>query len=267
MPTAEKNLEKLESLITLLQEGVSKEEFVKSFEAVIDLVLKIEKNLRDKNQEYTDLLTQLYQELGIKIIQTNTQEFSAVKSKIEQALIEQQNGMNFIYDKVRKIKEGKDGYTPRKGFDYFDGYTPIKGVDYFDGLAGSPDTPVAVREKLESLNENERLDKDAIKGLNEVLQELRNQTSRRLGGRGVAFSKTAMDFHIIDGETPTGTINDINRVFTLADRPTPSGSLKLFLNGVRQREGSGNDFTLSGLTITFTNAPGTGSILLCDYRV
>lgn len=40
---------------------------------------------------------------------------------------------------------GKDGYTPVKGVDYFDGakgdkgndgYTPIKGVDYFDGETG-----------------------------------------------------------------------------------------------------------------------------------
>lgn len=39
-------------------------------------------------------------------------------------------------------QNGKDGYTPRKGVDYFDGqngkdgYTPIKGVDYFDGVNG-----------------------------------------------------------------------------------------------------------------------------------
>ena len=35
--------------------------------------------------------------------------------------------------------EGKDGYTPVKGVDYFDGqdgYTPVKGVDYFDGDKG-----------------------------------------------------------------------------------------------------------------------------------
>ena len=41
--------------------------------------------------------------------------------------------------------DGKDGYTPIKGVDYFDGkdgvdgkdgYTPVKGVDYFDGKNG-----------------------------------------------------------------------------------------------------------------------------------
>lgn len=41
-----------------------------------------------------------------------------------------------------KGDNGKDGYTPQKGVDYFDGkdgkdgYTPIKGVDYFDGTDG-----------------------------------------------------------------------------------------------------------------------------------
>ena len=41
-----------------------------------------------------------------------------------------------------KGDRGEDGYTPKKGVDYFDGkdgkdgYTPIKGVDYFDGKDG-----------------------------------------------------------------------------------------------------------------------------------
>ena len=38
-----------------------------------------------------------------------------------------------------KGADGKDGYTPVKGVDYFDGadgYTPVKGVDYFDGADG-----------------------------------------------------------------------------------------------------------------------------------
>lgn len=48
--------------------------------------------------------------------------------------------------------DGKDGYTPVKGVDYFDGqngvdgkdgHTPVKGVDYFDGVNGKDGyTPV-----------------------------------------------------------------------------------------------------------------------------
>lgn len=36
------------------------------------------------------------------------------------------------------VRDGKDGYTPQKGIDYFDGYTPVKGVDYKDGESGAP---------------------------------------------------------------------------------------------------------------------------------
>lgn len=40
------------------------------------------------------------------------------------------------YIKGEKGDEGKEGYSPIKGVDYFDGYTPVKGVDYFDGEKG-----------------------------------------------------------------------------------------------------------------------------------
>lgn len=69
----------------------------------------------------------------------------------------------------------------------------------------------------------------------------------------------------IDSETPSGTINGSNTVFTLANTPSPVASLHLYLNGLRQRAG-GQDYTLSGLTITFVTAPSTGDILLADYR-
>lgn len=68
------------------------------------------------------------------------------------------------------------------------------------------------------------------------------------------------------GETPSGTINGTNATFTLANTPAnTSTALQLFLNGIRQRPGSGNDFTISGLTITMLNVPQTGDGLLADY--
>jgi len=71
----------------------------------------------------------------------------------------------------------------------------------------------------------------------------------------------------VDGETPGGTVNGSNATFTLANTPA-SGSLHLFVNGIRQRAGSGNDYTISGDTITFETAaiPLTGDVLLADYR-
>ncbi len=61
------------------------------------------------------------------------------------------------------------------------------------------------------------------------------------GGGGATYLK----------ETPAGTLDGVNTVFTLSNTPT-ADSLTLFVN-ILQAEGT--DYTLSGATITFTVAP------------
>ena len=68
-----------------------------------------------------------------------------------------------------------------------------------------------------------------------------------------------------DSETPTGTIDGANKVFTVANTPDPVLSLRIYLNGMYQTP-AGEDYTLDGITITFVNAPATGSILRVGYR-
>jgi hypothetical protein len=64
-------------------------------------------------------------------------------------------------------------------------------------------------------------------------------------------------------ETPTGTINGVNTTFTLANTPI-SGTEQVFLNGLLQEPG-GNDYTISGVTITMATAPATGDRLRVNY--
>lgn len=66
----------------------------------------------------------------------------------------------------------------------------------------------------------------------------------------------------VNGETPSGTVDGVNKDFTLANTPV-AGTLKIYL-GTRQQEGS--DYTLSGTVISFTYAPPQGSTILCDYE-
>jgi len=72
--------------------------------------------------------------------------------------------------------------------------------------------------------------------------------------------------NLIDGETPSGALNGSNTTFTLANTPV-TGSVKLFRNGVRQNVGAGNDYTISGATITMSSAPASTETLLADYRI
>lgn len=70
-----------------------------------------------------------------------------------------------------------------------------------------------------------------------------------------------------DAETPSGTVNGINATFTLANTPSPAGSLILTKNGQVMKSG-GTDFTLATATITFATAaiPQTGDVLIAWYR-
>lgn len=63
---------------------------------------------------------------------------------------------------------------------------------------------------------------------------------------------------------PSGTINGINTIFTLSPVPVVSTVL-VFLNGLLQQPGGGNDYTIAGATITFAVAPPTSSLVLAVY--
>jgi len=69
-----------------------------------------------------------------------------------------------------------------------------------------------------------------------------------------------------DAETPAGTVDGNNTIFTLAGSPNPTTSLELYRSGLAMR--SGIDFNLSGSTITFlsTSVPQPGDVLQAFYR-
>ncbi len=79
------------------------------------------------------------------------------------------------------------------------------------------------------------------------------------------FTGTVTTFNYSDAETPSGSVNGVNLVFTLAHAPAGS-SLILVRNGLVQR--SGFDFSLTGATVTFVGgyAPSSGDILEAWYR-
>jgi hypothetical protein len=71
----------------------------------------------------------------------------------------------------------------------------------------------------------------------------------------------------VDLETPAGTINGVNMIFTLSGAPLPAESLHLYRNGVLQR--AGVDFNVTGSTVTFlsVSTPQSGDILQTSYRI
>ncbi len=72
--------------------------------------------------------------------------------------------------------------------------------------------------------------------------------------------------NFVFNEVPSGTINGTNPTFTLANTPV-AGTLTVYANGLKQLAGVGNDYTISGNTITFLSGaiPVTGDQLQVDY--
>lgn len=79
----------------------------------------------------------------------------------------------------------------------------------------------------------------------------------------VSTGLTSSNF--VDKETPSGAVNGSNADFTLANTPT-AGSEHVYLNGILQESGGGNDYTITGAVITMLTAPLSGEKIRVSYR-
>lgn len=66
-------------------------------------------------------------------------------------------------------------------------------------------------------------------------------------------------------EVPAGANDKVNKVFTLLFSPNPASSLMLFINGVKQRQGTDSDYTLVGNVITLITDYRSGSNIDATY--
>lgn len=92
-----------------------------------------------------------------------------------------------------------------------------------------------------------------------------------LKGNGTAISAATAgtDYmapsSFVTRETPSGTPNGSTTSFGLANTPI-AGTECVFLNGVLQEPGAGNDYTISGATITYLTAPLSNDRIRVNYQ-
>lgn len=240
--------EHLNSIQEHLKNRLTKEEFIKAFQQVINLVLKIQKEqgvaIEKIEATYSALMKKLNSDTSMSLSEMKAMmgnHFTEYTSKHTDA----------ISQKMAGVKDGKDadeiGITNRVIATLQTYFTEL-----FSKLSSTE-----TRNKLEGLQGVERLKISAIDGLEEKLEEIKGVKV------GTAYYGAATKHRFIDDATPTGTINGSNKEFTIEKAPV-TGSLKVFMNGARMR--ITEDYTFSGKTITFTVAPPSGSVLLVDYR-
>ena len=231
----DKNLNKLSRLLSLMDEDtLTKEMFLTEFKKVIDLVLDI----RKENKATVEILNKAFDTATKSLSDKTNVSLVDVKSEITKAFgkssKELSDSMNFIRDKVRKIKIGEDGHTP----------TNNELLALIQPLI--PKIPDAEKPDLERFDEEDERLSGKIEELEKKIDEL---PTRRLGGTGgdanVAFSLSRLG----TSETPVGDINGSNTTYTISR--VPKLILSFFINGMFIHPA---EYTQSGTTITFSTA-------------
>jgi len=244
-------LKKLEEMLKLLNEGLTREEFLDAFKKVLEIIVQI----KNRNEQAVEMVEKTYSNLLGKVDTEKTSTLAEIrneaKKKLDELLKTSQEkfwslDLNFSTQKEQIIAEALTRII----------FPEHKETEF---------QPEELRDKLEILKGKERLDIKAIDGLDELIKELEDKIvkSRKLGGGG--FNYGTMNIHFLDDITPTGLVNGINKDFVLPHAPSPASSLKVYKSGARQR--ITEDYTLSGLIITFNTAPQAGEIILCDLRI
>lgn len=276
----------MEEIVALLNDGLTKSDFEEAFKIVIDSI----KGLSNKNEVEFDAIRSTIDILAAKLASENETDLAEVKAECQKLMAdmmkEQVSNLNFIKDKVKRIKEGKDGKdgTPGK-----DGQS-IVGPAGADGKDAPIKTPQEVRDELETLEGDERLDKSAVKGIEQIEENIKQIELRPVGkgggGKGIGLyiggSKkllTAQMINLVAGTgisityaytsgrnditisatgsgsfsvlAATGTINDANTVFTFPSTPSI-----VVVNGASYRNGAG--VTIVTTTATLDNPVGVG---------
>lgn len=267
----EKKLAKLEALLKLVDESISREEFVESFQLVIGVV----EGIKSTNESEFDLIHKAVTVLSDKLKGDTASELADIKREVRMAV---SSHLETIQKKLATIKDGKPGPKGGRG-------EPGKGIP---GKPGKDGTLISGEEIIKKINKADTLiNKDAIKGFAElekaVAEKTGNTTTIGWGahpltvqGLGVTVDKNTRFINFKGSglasvtrtksgvvevtlqagagtfytETPSGLINGSNTTYTVAN--TITTVFNLAING--QYLHPTVDYTFTGTTITMVTA-------------
>ena len=294
----QEDLQNLQTLLSALRKDhLGREEFLKEFERVLAFV----KQLKNTNKQVISGAYERVNLLALRLKENNEQDIEKAKremagliedylSKVETATNQK---MREVDEKVKELKNGIDGKDADEQAIADRVLREVQSPIIEKIEKNLPKLGEPIRDALELLAGDQRLDKSAIRGLDELLEKHNGQNIPYVGGIrylsqlvDILIGSDLADGHAIvwdatnkrwkngevsgtstinfaDSETPTGDVDGANTDFVLAHTPE-TGSLKVYLNGMRMS--ITEDYTLATATITFLTAPDSGSIITCDYR-
>lgn len=189
-PDDKKKLEKLQNFLVLLNDGLTKEDFVKSFQNVVAIVTQIGNKLLSDNvqiQENFDALKkQLAQDNTSDLEEIKTQARLAVGSAITGMLADVARRMDSMQQRIDNVQNGRDADEQAI---FAKLVTMLPTIDQL--RQDLPTMGPAIRDSLELLSGNDRLDIGAIRGMEELMQKIeaaqKNGSNLRIVGARSGF--------------------------------------------------------------------------------
>lgn len=207
MTPQEKKLAKLEGVFKLLDDGVTKEEFEKN----LTEILKLMKGMKEQSSSDFLAIKEALRMSLEKLNSTHESLLTDAKNQIDTLFVEnklsaidakQNEAIERLYQRLSTLVDGKDGKVGERG---------EKGDTGKEGENGSPDTPEIIREKLELLRGNDRLDVSAIRGLSERLNKVESNANRPV----VVGGGSSGGGHIVKSYDLSASLNGVLTTFSL----------------------------------------------------
>lgn len=274
----------------MLEDHLGKKEFTEAFGKVIEYVKDFETKTGKAIVDLATALTEKADSLRTDIITLfegqQAETTQRVNSALDSFATQVTQKLREVDQAVASIENGKDAdedaIADRVKSEVI---APITE----EVTKNLPSSGPAIRDALELLSGEDRLSVKALDGLDEIIARLRRdfprmspqgavhgplygltdvdvvgitvgQSIKWTGTRWIPFTPTGANTSVY-GVIPTGS----GVTFTLANTPV-AGTLRLYRGGAYQIAGAGEDYTLSGATITLSVTLATGEKLAADYE-
>jgi len=274
--------DQLKSILGLLQSSVTKAEMADAMKTLLTFVKEIKTTNTSEFSMMRSRISMFEQEVkdnvDTKLTQKQKELMDACVKEMNLMMQEHDAKMQEVDAKLESIVDGKDADEEKIVADVLAKIPPPQELKLDDA--------VGVRNKLETLKGDERLDKSAVRGIDDIEKKVQEIGSRPAGrgggakgftlyingvkklltaqtinitGSGVAYNYAngRNDITITGGAgslsvlPATGSIDDANTAFTFASEPTI-----VMVNGAAYRHGHG--VTIAGTNVTLDNPAGTG---------